>query len=78
MAQAIDRRRINDIDAALDHITDRLDRFIIVDLTPAGSADAPGSQSDRRDLNSQFFYFVVVHFVFSFLYFKLLDFILYS
>jgi hypothetical protein len=55
MAEPVDSRRVDPVDAALDRVTDGGDRLLVVLAAPAhrpiAAADGPGAEPDRRDVH---------------------------
>jgi len=47
-AEPVDRRRIDEVDTAVERRVDCLNRFILVCPTPHPTADRPGSERDAR------------------------------
>ena len=53
VAEPVDRRGVDPVDAPLDRVADRRDRLVVVDGPPAElprAADRPRAEPDRRDL----------------------------
>src|ERR1700685_229510 len=47
-AEAVDRRRVDEIDPAIERRVNRSNRFILFRATPHSTADRPGSKCDAR------------------------------